>query len=124
MRISDWSSDVCSSDLSQDCADSYGSAIAFNEVLELTPERYRERTLARLDGSWSATLDGCHTYSALPSLELFDARGKVPENVQRIEVVHSSINARASEREVPLVSVLMRVEADADWLEGAIDKVW
>src|SRR3546814_17069523 len=99
MRISDWSSDVCSSDLSQDCADSYGSAIAFNEVLELTPERYRERTLARLDGSWSATLDGCHTYSALPSLELFDARGKVPENVQRIEVVHSSIKARASARE-------------------------
>lgn len=108
---------------SQDCADSYGSAIAFNEVLELTPERYRERTLARLDGSWSATLEGCHTYSAIPSLELFDARGKVPENVQRIEVVHSPISARAGEREVPLVSVLMRVDADAGWLEEAIENV-
>lgn len=107
----------------QDCAASYGSAIVFSEVLELSPERYREQPLARLDGSWSTTLDGCHTYSALPALEVLDARGKVPANFRRIEVVHSAINERASEREVPLVSVLMVVEGAAPWLGAAIENV-
>lgn len=107
----------------QDCAESYGNAIVFSEVLELTPESYRERALARLDGSWSTTLDGCHTYSAVPSLELLDARGKVPENVHRIEVVHASISARASEREVPLVSVLMCMGDETRSLDAEIDNV-
>lgn len=59
----------------QDCAPSYGAAIVFNEVLELSPTRYRERTLGRLDSSWASTLDGCHTYSAVDGCEVLDARG-------------------------------------------------
>jgi len=107
----------------QDCAASYGSAIVFSEVLELTPERYREQPLARLDGSWSSTLDGCHTYSAVPSLEVLDARGKVPGNFRRVAVVHSPLRTRASEREVPLVSVLMMADGAAPWLGPAIENV-
>lgn len=107
----------------QDCAPSYGTAIAFSEVLELTPERYRERPLGRLDGSWSHTLDGCHTYSAASSIEVLDARGRVPRELHRLEVVHASIQTRASEREVPLVSVLMIAEGAAPWLEQAIENV-
>jgi len=91
----------------QDCAASYGNAIVFCEVLELTPERYGERVLARLDGSWSSSLDGCHTYSEVRSLEVLDARGKVPANMLQIPVTHAPVSRRASAREVPLVSVLM-----------------
>lgn len=107
----------------QDCAASYGSAIVFSEVLELSPERYREQPLARLDGSWSTTLDGCHTYSAIASVEVLDARGKVPRSMRQIPVVHSSILERASEREIPLVSVVMVVDDDMSWLGQAIDNV-
>lgn len=107
----------------QDCAASYGSAIVFSEVLELSAERYRERPLARLDGSWSSNLDGCHTYSALPTLEVLDARGKVPSRYRRIPVMHAAIEVRSEQRELPLVSVLMIVEGDARWLGAAIENV-
>ena len=59
----------------QDCASHYGSAIVFNEVLELTPARYGERVLARLAPDWSPTLVACHTYSAAGGLEVLDVRG-------------------------------------------------
>lgn len=107
----------------QDCAASYGNAIMFSEVLELSPERYREQPLARLDGSWSPTLDGCHTYSAVGSLEVLDARGKVPAHMRQMPVLHASVSQRASEREVPLVSVLMIVQGDVSWLRDAIVNV-
>ncbi len=107
----------------QDCAASYGNAIMFGEVLELSPERYREQPLARLDGSWSPTLDGCHTYSAVGSLEVLDARGKVPAHMRQMPVMHSLISRRASEREVPLVSVLMIAQGDVSWLRDAIENV-
>ena len=107
----------------QDCAASYGNAIVFSEVLELSPDRYREQPLARLDGSWSSTLDGCHTYSAVESLEVLDARGKVPAHMRQMPVSHASISQRASEREVPLVSVLMIAEGDVSWLRDAIENV-
>jgi hypothetical protein len=59
----------------QDCASHYGSAIVFNEVVELTPARYGERVLARLAPDWSPTLVACHTYSAAGGIEVLDARG-------------------------------------------------
>jgi hypothetical protein len=70
----------------QDCAPSYGAAIAFNEVLELDPDHYRERPLGRLDASWAAGLDGCHTYSAIPGLEVLDARGVPSAGSTRLRV--------------------------------------
>lgn len=107
----------------QDCAPSYGTAIVFSEILELSPEAYREQPLARLDGSWSSTLDGCHTYSAVSSLEVLDARGHVPADCPRLKVLHSPIANRADVCEVPLVSVLMIVSGPAEWLEQAIENV-
>lgn len=107
----------------QDCAASYGSAIVFSEVLELSPQRYREQPLARLDGSWSKTLDGCHTYSAISSLEVFDARGKVPAGMRQIPIVHASVAERSNEREIPLVSIIMVVGEDVVRLDQAIDDV-
>ena len=60
---------------SQDCASGYGSAVVFNEVLEMTPERYSEQTMSRLKPYWSDSLVACHTYSAAAGVEFLDARG-------------------------------------------------
>ncbi|MCF7220945.1 glucosamine inositolphosphorylceramide transferase family protein [Marilutibacter chinensis] len=59
----------------QDCVGSYGAAIVFNEVLELGPDRYRERMLGRLDAEAAGARDGCHTYSRAGALEAIDVRG-------------------------------------------------
>ena len=70
----------------QDCTPHYGAATVFNEVLELSPTRYSERPLGRLDASWGAALDGCHTYSASDNLEAVDARGHLPVASMRLPV--------------------------------------
>ncbi len=70
----------------QDCAASYGAAIVFNDVLELSPTHYSEQPLGRLDASFAKGLDGCHTYSESGGLEVLDARG-VPERVTHRQVV-------------------------------------
>ncbi|MEO7148908.1 MAG: hypothetical protein ABIY40_03095 [Rhodanobacteraceae bacterium] len=59
---------------SQDCAGDYGRAVVFNEVLELSPDRYLERTLGRLSPDWAKGLVGCHTYAALGDLEVVDCK--------------------------------------------------
>jgi len=58
----------------QDCAINYGRAVVFNEVLELSPQNYRERALGRLDGSWHRGLHGCHTYSTNGRIEVVDGK--------------------------------------------------
>lgn len=65
----------------QDCARNYGSAIVFNEITELSPEVYRERTLGRLGTEWAPNLRACHTYSTIDGIEVLDARG-IPGTVQ------------------------------------------
>lgn len=64
----------------QECAPAYGTAVVFNEVLELSPTVYRERRMGRLGHDWGEGLDGCHTYSATATLEVLDARGVPPRN--------------------------------------------
>lgn len=72
----------------QCCAPIYGSAVVFNEVLELTPETYIEKPVSRLDPSWSSSLDGCHTYNRDGDLEVLDAHGQVPEGASVIAIQH------------------------------------
>lgn len=71
----------------QDCAPSYGAAVVFNEVLELTPTHYRERPLGRLDARWAKGLDGCHTYNEAGGIEVLDARGTPPADSAWLGVV-------------------------------------
>lgn len=59
----------------QNCGPSYGAEIAFQEVVELTPDHYRERPLGRL-APWESHFDGCHTYSRIAGIELLDARDR------------------------------------------------
>lgn len=70
----------------QECAPAYGTAVVFNEVLELSPTVYHERRLGRLGHEWGEGLDGCHTYSATATLEVLDARGVPPRNAIRRQV--------------------------------------
>jgi hypothetical protein len=75
----------------QDCAPSYGAAIVFNEIAELSPERYREHPLGQLDASWSKGLDGCHTYSACGPFEVVDIRGEAPDHLPSTVVESSAV---------------------------------
>lgn len=59
----------------QNCGPSYGAQVVFNEVLELSPSRYAEQLIGRLK-PWRHGHDGCHTYSAIEGLELFDVRDR------------------------------------------------
>lgn len=59
----------------QNCGPSYGAEIVFNEVIELNPSRFAERSIGRLQ-PWRHGHDGCHTYSAIEGLEVFDVRDR------------------------------------------------
>ena len=78
---------------SQDCASSYGSALVFNEVLELSPETYREEPISRLAPVWSRSLVACHTYSAAGGIELLDAKGIPSTGTPRLRVMHRPAKA-------------------------------
>lgn len=82
----------------QDCAPSYGTAVVFNEVLELSPTHYRETPLGRLDARWTSGLDGCHTYSEGAGVEVLDARGTPPEDSPRMIVVEVAHGPAAGDR--------------------------
>jgi len=71
----------------QCCAPIYGSAVIFNEVIELTPSTYRERALSRLDVSDSVAIDGCHTYNEHDGFEVLDMHGEPPPTAERAVVV-------------------------------------
>jgi hypothetical protein len=71
---------------SQRCVPIYGSAIVFNEVLELSRERYRERTLSTLSPGFLPELDGCHTYNAAEGVEVLDAHGVPPPDGARMRL--------------------------------------
>ena len=97
----------------QCCAPIYGSAVVFNEVVELTPEVYIEKPVSRLDPSWSPSLDGCHTYNRDGDLEVLDAHGEVPvgSSVIPVQQIHASRGdrsgqAKASGRASPLEFLL------------------
>jgi hypothetical protein len=57
---------------SQDCGQSYGKALVFNEILSMDAEGYAETVIARVDGGWKPGLAGVHTYSRLNDWEVID----------------------------------------------------
>ena len=62
----------------QDCSPGYGAAVVFNEVLELDPAITANACCRGSAPDWSASLDGCHTYSAAGGIEVLDAHGVAP----------------------------------------------
>lgn len=71
----------------QCCVPIYGAAVVFNEVLELSPLRYRERPMSRLEPDALPGLDGCHTYNVSQGFEVLDAHGQPPPEVSRMALV-------------------------------------
>ncbi len=57
----------------QDCAESYGRRIHVQEILELTPDSYREQSLHSIEPDWEKNLIGVHTYASCGGLEALDA---------------------------------------------------
>ena len=104
----------------QDCAPDYGSAIVFNEVLELSPTRYRERELARLAPSWMSGLWGCHTYSSIPGTEVIDARGHPAVDTARTTVVDATVIQDIASS-LTIVTALVPVYNGERFLAQAID---
>lgn len=70
----------------QDCGPCYGSAVVFNEVLELGPTRYRERPLSKLTPFFARRVAGCHTYNADGQIELLDLFGRPPGGTAYLSV--------------------------------------
>lgn len=69
--------------LAQDGSKGYGSAIAVNEVLSLTPTHYAERRLARLAPSWAATICGTHTLNRAGRTVVMDECREVRRSLLR-----------------------------------------
>jgi hypothetical protein len=62
----------------QDCADGYGSAIAFSRVAKLTPIEYREELVSTFDSTATgAKTDGTHTISYVNDMVAIDAKQTV-----------------------------------------------
>ena len=88
---------------SQDCASRYGSAVVFNQVLELTPQSYRETPISRLAPYWSDSLVACHTYSVAGGTELLDAKGLPWAGARRLRVVDRPQNAAPAAPVAPAI---------------------
>lgn len=62
----------------QDCADGYGSAIAFSRVAKLTPHEYLEELVSTFDSAATgAKTDGTHTISFVNDMVAIDAKQTV-----------------------------------------------
>lgn len=99
---------------SQCCAPLYGTAVVFNEILELTPDAYAERQVSRLDARWAEDLDGCHTYNRCDDLEVLDAHGR-PSSQGRVEVTHPVGGRRSGDA---------RLSSPMQWLFAASMWPW
>jgi len=57
----------------QDCSERYGRRINVMEILELSPDAYRENSLRSLEPDWDKGLEGAHTYGYCNGIEVLDA---------------------------------------------------
>jgi hypothetical protein len=77
----------------QDCEDSYGSGVAWHQIVELSPSRFREIEIARVMAPHELGFDGHHTFEQLGPLQAVDVkpiRGSIarcrnlPQVMQRV----------------------------------------
>lgn len=57
----------------QDCSENYGRRIYIQEILQLTPDTYREQQLHSIEPNWVSGLRGVHTYGYSRGIEVLDA---------------------------------------------------
>jgi len=58
----------------QDGSGRYGSAISISRIDELTPDRFRETVVSRIEPGWRPGLSGTHTLNVCPGLTMVDFR--------------------------------------------------
>lgn len=63
---------------SQSCAPSYGYSFTFNEITELSAQRYSERPLRTITPGSCAGLTGIHTYNCDGKVEVIDGSTRLP----------------------------------------------
>jgi hypothetical protein len=63
---------------SQDCSETYGHAIHFNEVEVLSETDYCERTLSTINPDWDRKVLATHTYATCGNLAVIDAFTYIP----------------------------------------------
>ena len=63
---------------SQSCAPSYGYSVSFNEITELSKQRYSERPFKTITPEHWKGLSGIHTYNRAGNVELIDGCSPVP----------------------------------------------
>jgi hypothetical protein len=68
---------------SQSCAPTYGYSVDFNEITELSTERYAERPLKAITPDHWKGLSGVHTYNRAGNVELID--GRIPMLLKRVQ---------------------------------------
>jgi hypothetical protein len=56
----------------QDCARTYGHAVTFNRIDVLTPDRYAETAIGRMNPDWLPRLSATHTYGFDKRFEVVD----------------------------------------------------
>ena len=59
---------------SQDCSKTYGYALVFSEILNLSETEYEERVVGRLEPSVSEGHEGTHTYTRTEQWEIIDRK--------------------------------------------------
>jgi len=69
---------------SQSCAPTYGYSFAFNEITELSKQRYSERPLKTITPEHWEGLSGVHTYNRAGNVELIDGCSPVP--LKRVQI--------------------------------------
>jgi hypothetical protein len=79
----------------QDSSESYGRRIHVKEVLELTPDRYEERSLHSIEPDWEKGLRGVHTYGFCEDIEVMDTVSS--ENLSEIILDERPQRSRAPE---------------------------
>jgi hypothetical protein len=68
---------------SQDCSGSYGTAVVFSRIEELSETDYRETPIGRLEPSWQRHNLGTHTYTRSEKWEAVDGRSWVRRESRR-----------------------------------------
>lgn len=76
----------------QDCGPCYGSAVVFNEVLQLSPTAYSERPLSKLEPNFARRIAGCHTYNADGQVEVLDVFGRPPGGTAYLKVTGAAMD--------------------------------
>jgi hypothetical protein len=67
----------------QDCSETYGRAVNFRKVIDLTRHEYREVSAGRLEPVWRSELAGTHTYNADEKFEVIDGLRLLPNPRKR-----------------------------------------